>query len=64
MVVVCSLDNGSIKGVRLFIEMYKFVLLIVFEVMGIGKSFEVLIVLGGKVFCRRKFVLSVYFLDE
>lgn len=64
MVVVCSSDNGSTKGARLPTEMYKLVSSIASEAMGIGKSSEVLTVLGGKASCRRKFVLSVHLLDE
>lgn len=44
--------------------MYRLVSSVASEAMGIGKSSEVLTVLGGKASCRRKFVLNVHLLDE
>lgn len=44
--------------------MYRLVSSVASEAMGIGKSSDVLTVLGGKASCRRKFVLNVHLLDE
>ncbi len=46
------------------VVMYRLVSSVASEAMGIGKSSEVLTVLGGKASCRRKFVLNVHLLDE
>ncbi|EFJ25320.1 hypothetical protein SELMODRAFT_442137 [Selaginella moellendorffii] len=43
---------------------YRLVASVASEAMGIGKSSDVLTVLGGKASCRRKFVLNVHLLDE
>ncbi|CAM6105956.1 unnamed protein product [Calypogeia fissa] len=45
-------------------EEYRLVSSVASEAMGIGKSSDVLTVLGGKASCRRKFVLNVHLVDE
>lgn len=65
MVAVCGSGSGSAKGPRTTSnEMYRLVSSVASEAMGIGKSSEVLTVLGGKASCRRKFVLNVHLLDD
>lgn len=44
--------------------MYKLVSSVASEALGIGKSVDVLTVLGGKASCRRKFVFNVHLVDE
>ncbi|KAL3696568.1 hypothetical protein R1sor_010644 [Riccia sorocarpa] len=44
--------------------MYRLVSSVASEAMGLGKSTEVLTVLGGKASCRRKFVLNLHLVDE
>ncbi|KAL2643334.1 hypothetical protein R1flu_010921 [Riccia fluitans] len=53
-------SNGKMRGG----EMYRLVSSVASEAMGIGKSSEVLTVLGGKASCRRKFVLNLHLVDE
>ncbi|KAG6554704.1 hypothetical protein Mapa_003723 [Marchantia paleacea] len=57
-----SFSTGKMRGGGG--EMYRLVSSVASEAMGIGKSSEVLTVLGGKASCRRKFVLNLHLVDE
>ncbi|KAJ7556653.1 hypothetical protein O6H91_05G092500 [Diphasiastrum complanatum] len=45
-------------------QMYELFATVATEAMGIGKSSDILTVLGGKASCRRKFVINVHLVDR